>query len=511
MIYDRGFDISSPAESANSDELRRMKNLINRHFGDQSVTSRAASLGVFVHHGTTPHGVRLSIEYAMQQSRINFVACTSTLAQGVNLPIRYLIVSGIQQGGEKIKVRDFQNLVGRAGRSGMHTEGLIIFSDPHVYDKRRAEPWKFNSSVKLLSPEYSESTTSSLLELLTPLQSSDSKAVLSLPADRLCSLILSYEDNWLPWADEVVRRNPQYKFEAKALVAELKRRRRLIFTIESYLMANRGNNPFEEFKEAAEQLAMSTLAYHLASDEMKPAIRTLFSSVAEYVHQQEPTTEKQATYSKTLLGVRNAKAIEFWVKDNLQSLLSLNSNEDWLAMVWPLFTTQSDDKFFHTVEPKSLPIQIARQWLQGNPYRALFELSSAEKGTKPWGMQKPRGLTEDDIVGFCENTLGFTCALVLAAVVQFLLEQVGVNTEDSTTLTLFQKALKYGLPDWLSISCYEYGFADRVVAQDICDKVRSKGFSGNTFAPALKSNMEQVETTLKNYPSYFESVLVGLI
>ena len=102
-VYERGFNLVPPAASANPDELRRMKNLIDGHFGDQSVSSRAASLGVFVHHGTTPHGLRLSVEYAMQQSRINFVACTSTLAQGVNLPIRYLIVSGIRQGIDKSK------------------------------------------------------------------------------------------------------------------------------------------------------------------------------------------------------------------------------------------------------------------------------------------------------------------------------------------------------------------------------------------------------------------------
>src|SRR5690606_25104964 len=148
----------------------RMKTLVEGHFGELAVISRAASFGVFVHHGTTPHGLRLSIEYAMQLGRINFVACTSTLAQGVNLPIRYLIVTGIHQGAEKIKVRDFQNLIGRAGRSGMHTEGLVIFSDPEVFDKRshRKGSWKFNSSVDLLSPARSESTTSSLLALLAP-------------------------------------------------------------------------------------------------------------------------------------------------------------------------------------------------------------------------------------------------------------------------------------------------------------------------------------------------------
>lgn len=508
-VYERGFAIAPPAASANPDELQRMKNLVDEHFGNQSIISRAASLGVFVHHGTTPHGVRLSIEYAMQQGRINFVACTSTLAQGVNLPIRYLIVPSIHQGGEKIKVRDFQNLVGRAGRSGMHTEGLVIFSDPDVFDKRRTEAWKFNSSVELLSPDRSESTTSSLLGLLAPLQSNDGKGVLPLTTNELCTLILSAEDGWLPWADEVVRLNPLFKFKAKALVDELQSRRRLIVAIESYLMANRGTSSFEEFKAAAEQLAMSTLAHHLASEEMKPAIRTLFSSVADYVHQQEPAPGKQATYSKTLLGVRSAKAAEDWVTENRGALLALNTNEDWLAMVWALFSNLSDDKFFHTIEPRSLPIQLARQWLQGNPYQMLFEQSIAEEGTKPWGTKQRRRLTEDDIVDFCESTLGFESSLILASVAQFLFGENNVHEGDMAALTLFQKSLKYGLPDWLSISCYEYGFADRVVAQRLCDAARDEGFSGKFFALGLNSHRERIEAALKHYPSYFESVLVS--
>jgi hypothetical protein len=510
-VYERGFDLPAPAASANADELRRLKNLIDGHFGEHAVASRAASLGVFVHHGTTPHGLRLSIEYAMQQGRINFVACTSTLAQGVNLPIRYLIVSGIYQAGERIKVRDFQNLIGRAGRSGMHTEGLVIFSDPAAFDTRqqRTESWKFNSSVELLSPSRSESTTSSLLGLLAPIRSSDSKGELNLAADALCRLILSDEGAWLEWADEVVRSNPRFKFDAKALVGELRKRRRLIFAIESYLMANRGSGSFAEFAASSESLAASTLAYHLASDELKPAVKALFVSVAQYLEAQEPAVAKQAAYSKTLLGVKSAKAVEKWVNDKRAFLLTLDSNEDWLTMVWSLFVEQSGDKFFHTVEPDSLAIQLAMRWIRGSPYMTLFAHSSAEEGSKPWGAEKRRRLTDDDIVDFCESTLGFECSLVLAAVAQFLFGANGANDESSAALTLFQKSLKYGLPDWPSISCYELGFSDRVLAQRLCDVVRADGFAGNFFALALGSHRDQIELVLAEYPSYFESVLAG--
>ena len=90
----------------------------------------------------------------MRQGSIRFVICTSTLAQGVNLPIRYLIVTSVYQGVERIKVRDFHNLIGRAGRAGMHTEGSILFADPNVYDKRydRDERWRWGQVKELLDP-----------------------------------------------------------------------------------------------------------------------------------------------------------------------------------------------------------------------------------------------------------------------------------------------------------------------------------------------------------------------
>lgn len=508
-VFERSFNLAPPAASADGDELRRMKNLIDGHFGDQSIASRAATLGVFVHHGTTPQGIRLSIEHAMQKGRINFVACTSTLAQGVNLPIRYLIVTGIYQAGEKIKVRDFQNLIGRAGRSGMHTEGLIIFSDPDVYDKRRTESWSFDSSVKLLSPSDSEATTSSLLTLLFPLQTVDPRAILPIAADGLCNLILSDEANWLTWATEVVGLNPRFNISANALTSELRSRRKLMVAVESYLMANRGIKPFEDFRVDVEQLAIATLAHHIADEQTKEGVRSIFLCVADYLQRQEAIVEKQEAYSKTLLGIESAKAIEQWVVANREMLLSLETNQAWLEKVWGLFSEESSDKYFHTVQPTLLGFQLASLWLQGSSYFELIQHSANAEGTKLWGAEQRRRLTDDETIDFCENTLGFECALILAAVAQFLFGN-DTNSEGSMALTLFQKAFKYGLPDWLSVSCYEKGFADRVIALELCTAVRAQGFSDRSFGSAFAIYPEVIREVLTDYPSYFDSVLIGL-
>lgn len=508
-IYERGLKIDAPAIASSPDEIRRMRQLFNDHFGEEAVLSRAASLGVFVHHGTTPQGIRLSVEFAMQKGLIKFVACTSTLAQGVNLPIRYLIVTGIYQGREKIKVREFQNLVGRAGRSGMHTEGLVIFADPGVYDKRRSESWKFNSSVELLSPEHSEDTTSSLLKLFLPIFSTDEKHALNINPVKLSDLIFYDEKAWLHFADEIVTFNPHINFDRKLIVEEIRLRRKLLYSVESHLMANRGVGSFEEFKAASEKLATNTLAYHLATDELKLGIKVLFTNVADYLQKQEPDTAKQSVYSKTLLGAESAMEVEQWVNENRDILISLDSNQSWLEKMWELFSTQLSDKFFHTVEPKSLPMQIASRWLGGEAYHRIFQFSESMKGNKPWGENKKRMLSHDDLIDFCDGTLGFQCALLLGAVAEFLFDNKTIDNNDSA-LKLFQKSLKYGLPDALSISISEKGFSDRIVAQRLGNKLIELGYPDIFWSPTFENYRYDLEEVLAGYPSYFESVLESL-
>ena len=88
--------------------------------------------------------------------------------QGVNLPIRYLIITNIYQGQERIKVRDFHNLMGRVGRAGMHTEGSVIFADTAVYDERNIwnKSWRWKIVKELIDSKNSEVCTSSLLGII---------------------------------------------------------------------------------------------------------------------------------------------------------------------------------------------------------------------------------------------------------------------------------------------------------------------------------------------------------
>ena len=182
------------------------RNLHILNLGEDSSASISSQYGIFSHHGNGPHGIRLAVEYAMRENLIRFVVCTSTLAQGVNLPIRYLIVTSIYQAGDRIKVRDFHNLIGRAGRSGMHTEGSILFVDPEVYENRKnsREKWRWKQIKVLLNPNNSEPCISNLLSIFDPITSDDGKSHIDdINALDFAKAYIYGSNDIHNWADEI--------------------------------------------------------------------------------------------------------------------------------------------------------------------------------------------------------------------------------------------------------------------------------------------------------------------
>lgn len=509
-VYERGFALPSPAEASNANEIQNLTHLATQHFGADAIVARAAALGVFVHHGTTPQGLRLSIEHAMQGELIKLVICTSTLAQGVNLPIRYLIVSGVNQGAERIKTRDFQNLIGRAGRAGMHTEGLVLFADPKVVDNRQTESWRLKAAVGLLRPENSEETSSSLLELLAPILSPDGKNSLPVPTATVLLAYFKRGDELQTWTAEMANNHQLLGFSQRFLAKEISRRQRLLSALESYLMANRGVESFDSLLPRVRELAASTLAYSLADAATKSSLVQLFELSAMHIEQLVPDPARQAVYAKTLLSAFDSAQIEVWVRERADALRALATPDEWLQAMWPLFNDLVDDKLLTSMEPTGISMQLAQGWMRGNSYRQLIDVARDAKASKPWGEVGRRTLNEADILQYLEGCLGFDCPLVIAAVGQFLFGATGLNVEETGALNAFQKSLAYGLPSRLAVSTFESGLADRHIAQGVATEIWGAGYRGHNFRSALPEYREMVASILAAYPSYFGAVLDSL-
>lgn len=112
-------------------ELRLAIALAKHEFGDDSALAFCLSRGVSFHHSSLSPVQRYLIEDQVRAGVIQFVAATSTLAQGMNFPVATVVVHSIFKpyGRGNLTPAEFWNVAGRAGRVGMVDQGHVIFAN----------------------------------------------------------------------------------------------------------------------------------------------------------------------------------------------------------------------------------------------------------------------------------------------------------------------------------------------------------------------------------------------
>jgi helicase len=123
--------LPKPADFVTATKVGATVEYLALEYGATWVGTRALAAGAVLHHGDIPQETREVVEALLRQGDVRLAICTNTLAEGVNLPIRTLILYSVQRrqkGGraENLLTRDIKNLVGRAGRAGATTKGLVI-------------------------------------------------------------------------------------------------------------------------------------------------------------------------------------------------------------------------------------------------------------------------------------------------------------------------------------------------------------------------------------------------
>lgn len=516
----RGIALPLPQEFSDHKEVERLHHLHVEHLGAKAPASKSAELGIFSHHANTPHGIRLSVEHAMRENLIRFVACTSTLAQGVNLPIRYLIVTSVYQGLERIKVRDFHNLIGRAGRAGMHTEGSILFADPIVYDKRRSQKdgWRWDRVKELLDPTNSEECVSSLLQLIPLIIRNDRSKSKDKKKHTLKWNILSFAEAHIGGLDslnevvgEIEKQHGANGFTADKVKSQFEFFSMTLSAIEGFLLSNwdttdQGLSDAEVF-----DLAEETLACFLADDEKQEQIQELFKLLAKNIAENITEPDRRKVFGKTLYGVNDAKSIENWVQTNADKLISVNSDGEFLDLAWPFISIYIKNNAFKKFDKKDVLSTIVQEWISGVPFSGLFSIADKNKCRLGKG-KRPRKVKIDNIIDICEGALAYDGALLVAALCEFIEALDQEETGDPVSrLQLFQKRLKYGLPTETTIALYELGFSDRVIAQDLAKSLNITAIQKKDVIKALKQNRDAASAVIEKYPTYFQERMNGLL
>jgi POLQ-like helicase len=513
--FQRGLPLSSPRAASSEIEAVALEVLYRKHFGDRSYLTLAAQIGLFGHHGDMPHGLRLCLEAAMRGQLIPLLVCTSTLAQGVNLPIRYLIVTNIRQGNAQIRVRDFRNLMGRAGRAGIHGEGTVIFTDPRLFDLRHArrEGWRWARVQTLISESADDPTGSSLLELVQPFTTADGSRYLEqLDPVEVVQRLLADKNAFIAWISGPQASWPE-GFTNQSLAAQAAKKAETVAAIESFLMANRPDDEGTVLRDFAETLCTGTFAYALADEAGKQALIRAFAAVGNHIDDFVPKVLLQKRYGKSLLGVSDSIEIDEWVARNTLEFAGVKSSDELFDLLWPFlhkFLATSD---IANLQPQDLAYDLAKHWISGASYELLTSVAAA--GTLPFGQARRRRIVVDNLLSICEHEIGFELTLVLAAIRESIREEFSEFEEESTNLQqltdLLQKRLRYGLPDSSSISFYELGFCDRVVAQELANRGIAKASNTYEARNLVKSNPDEYQAIVSTYPMYMAGVLARVL
>ncbi len=511
--YDRGLTIKPPFELSDQKEAKRLAYLYASNLGDEAIATRSAHLGIFTHHGDTPQGIRLAVEHAMKTRKVRFVICTSTLAQGVNLPIRYLIVAGIYQGIKPISVRDFHNLIGRAGRADQHTEGSIIFADPDIYDERTTYDGRrrWEHVKTLLNPDNSEPCASSLLSIFDPLYSYDLRYSVRISTVEIVSRYINNPQELDQLAERISSEHADKTFTKESLKSQIAWKVNIVSSIENYLMAHWDESKPGLGNEDVVLLASETLAYFLANENQKEQLLEIFMMLERNIEQNVPEASKRKVYSRTMYGVRTSINIDSWVNQHIEELIACDEQHELLKTIWPILAQNIQNDTFRKCDSPGILYDIALGWIHGQTYDELFSIAS-KADVRIIAKTQRRHVKLDHIIDICDNGLSYDGTLVISAIAEIM---ALLRPEDSAKtivrLLELQKRLKYGLSTTISIILYELGFSDRVVSMDLASILENIPLDRSSIIRYIKQNEQKVRELLEKYPSYFIERLNNLL
>ncbi|MEO6331519.1 MAG: DEAD/DEAH box helicase [Gemmatimonadaceae bacterium] len=106
------------------------------YFTPESVEYRLLRRGIAVHHGKLPGLLARRLKTLIDRGDVRVIIATSTLSEGVNIPVNHLLVPSVYRSTHVLSAQEFSNLMGRAGRPGVATEGSVLVVLPEGVSAR---------------------------------------------------------------------------------------------------------------------------------------------------------------------------------------------------------------------------------------------------------------------------------------------------------------------------------------------------------------------------------------
>lgn len=463
----RGVSLDDFINLSDKDECLKIANLIEEHMGQNDLYVAALN-GIVGHHAGIPNGIRAAEEYALKKSLVRCVVCTSTLAQGVNLPIKYLIVSNAYQSGQIIKVRDFHNLIGRTARAGKETEGTIILTE-NVY-KTGKNNYKLDNYRKLLNADNSEACSSNLLKLVRDINYEEYL--------NLKNGILAEKKKDRPLSDNYYNMN------------EIER---ILVSLENFILG------FTETEGESYAIIQETFGYYLADDKEKKELTDIYNLIKSNIDHLE--AKDRQLYKKSMIGIFKMRDLTKFIDDHLDEIVHADFDA-LIEMIANKLKESGECKVLPKFIDKSHVHELLKMWLNGETYSQILNYSKSVNLQMKRGKQS-RNITIEDIITLCDSDFGYVSLAIIQAIIEILnTRNCGENIQDELNDIILR--IRYGLPNKESVYVYEIGFVDRIISQKIAYEIRNFDCSTKKKTKhAIKKNRDKIRKILSIYPSYF--------
>ena len=488
VLYDHGFALDGLSMHADAEELQRFTKLFELHYGLSNCFGAGIRYGVLPHYSRLPGCIRQCVERAIQCNDANCVACTSTLAQGVNLPIKTLLITGTRSGIDEMPSSDFINLIGRTARPGKYSEGSIVVVDAATNRKSTLEAY-----ASLFAGDSGGICRSAILGIF------DSVALRNqgLPGDLVYNtLILNADDSHLRFTlSQRLESFGAKSFEAEAIASA---RMAALNAVETYLSQAMSVNVADEIDVS--ELCEHTLAFVQTEHdaEARKRLLGLFETVKARLS-RPANRSRTVVYAKTQMGMRETDALYDWCtsaeSDTFAEDPFSEAGLDALCVGFRSVCKRGNE----WLTDKQLA-HLVRLWMQPNDIATMVDTLVSEYEFEPRRSPNP-GRIERQL----KETVSFDLSNYVSCIADLVeldeggeLSKFGVDE-----LRLLHRKLKYGVGTVFECLFCERVIDDRLIANRMMQELGLDGVRDSTLLRwALKVKTAEAAAILKDYPRY---------
>jgi len=139
-------------DDINDEDVLLIKKFVMTELGENFPLAKYLSKGIGVHHAGLPDEIRYLMEWLTEENKLRVLVATTTIAQGINFPVSGILMASYAYPFEKeMPVRDFWNIVGRAGRIDQKSLGIVGIAVKDEKDKHKIANYVKKQTGELVS------------------------------------------------------------------------------------------------------------------------------------------------------------------------------------------------------------------------------------------------------------------------------------------------------------------------------------------------------------------------